>query len=81
MARSLGLYVVAEGVETEAQLNYVRSHECTNIESEATSVAEEGVVKLNRLLCGSISFPINAQYTIFRVLPTKRAKQLPHCQF
>ena len=28
LAKSLGMKVVAEGVETETQLNYLRSHDC-----------------------------------------------------
>jgi EAL domain-containing protein (putative c-di-GMP-specific phosphodiesterase class I) len=32
MARSLGLEVVAEGVEKEEQLTFLRTHQCSNVQ-------------------------------------------------
>lgn len=47
MGRTMGLCVVAEGVETQGQLDYLRSHKCSKIQGYFFSrpVAEEAVIE------------------------------------
>jgi diguanylate cyclase (GGDEF)-like protein/PAS domain S-box-containing protein len=58
MAQSLGLHVVAEGVETEAQLGYLRDRGCDEIQGYWFSPPLEAAEALEFLRRGSASHPL-----------------------